>query len=384
MIQKIVIVGPAYPFRGGIAANNDRLAREFINQGCEVVIFTFSLQYPSFLFPGESQYSQEQKPEELDIRVEVNSVNPVSWIKAGRKIKKLRPDILLIRFWLPLMGPCFGSIARIAKKNRYTKVISVIDNYLPHKKHLSDKWFAKYFIKPIDGCVVMSYTVKADIRKSVKNKLIEYCPHPLFDNFGTIIPKNEARQMLDIDLDSRWILFFGIIRDYKGLDLLLKAMSKPSVRDVKLIVAGEFYSNSKIYYKMIKELGLKDRVKFFPEFIPDNRVAAFFCAADVIVQPYKHATQSGITQIAYHFNRPMIVTDVGGLAEMVPHQKVGYVIEPEPIAIASAIEKFYTQNREKEFSDAAAIEKTKYSWKRMTETIFLLYSKLTGSINEFS
>lgn len=384
MGKKIVILGPSYPFRGGIAANNDRLAREFMNSGAEVVIFTFSLQYPSFLFPGKTQYSNEPKPKELDIRVEVNSINPFSWIKVGRKIKKMRPDILLIRFWLPFMGPCFGTIARIAKKNHHTKVISVLDNYLPHEKRIGDKWLAKYFIKPIDACVVMSYSVKADLRKATKNKPIDYCPHPLFDHFGEILPKNEARKIIGIDENSRWMLFFGLIRDYKGLDLLLKAMAEESASssDLKLMVAGEFYSDSAPYYKLVSDLGLTDRVRFFPEFIPDNKVAAFFSAADIIVQPYKHATQSGVTQIAYHFNKPMIVTGVGGLTEMVPNEKVGFVVEAEPHAIAIAIQRFYAENREVEFTKGAETEKTKYSWKRMEETIYLSYSKVISSENQ--
>lgn len=377
MKQKIVIVGPAHPFRGGIAANNDRLAREFTNSNCEVVIFTFSLQYPSFLFPGKTQYSNEPKPEGLDIRIEVNSINPFSWIKVGREIQKMNPDILLIRFWLPFMGPCFGTIARIAKKNKITKVISVLDNYIPHEKRFGDKWLARYFIKPIDGCIVMSQSVKSDLRKDNRDKLIEYCPHPLFDHFGEIIPKKEARKLLGIDLDSKLMLFFGLIRDYKGLDLLLYAIKESSL-NLKLMVAGEFYSNSEQYYKLVKDLGLEEKVMFFPEFIPDNKVANFFSAADLIVQPYKHATQSGVTQIAYHFNKPMIVTNVGALSEMVPNNIVGYVVEPNSLAISLAIEQFYNENKEQEFSENAAKEKNKYSWKRMAETIFLLFSKINS------
>ena len=383
--KKIVIVGPSHPFRGGIAANNDRLAREFMNSGCEVVIFTFSLQYPSFLFPGKTQYSNEPKPEGLDIRIEVNSINPFTWIKVGRKIKKMRPDILLIRFWLPFMGPCFGKIARIAKKNKYTKVISVLDNFIPHERRFGDAWMSKYFIKPVDGCAVMSYSVKADLRKTVTNKPIEYCPHPLFDHFGEIIPKVEARKMIGVDPDSRWMLFFGLIRDYKGLDLLLRSMAEAETcqNDLKLIVAGEFYSDSTPYMQMVKDLGLSERVKFFPEFIPDNRVAAFFSAADIVVQPYKHATQSGVTQIAYHFNKPMIVTGVGGLTEMVPNEKVGFVVEVSPKAIAVAVNRFYMENREEEFTKGAEKEKAKYSWKRMEETIYLLYSKVISPQKEY-
>jgi D-inositol-3-phosphate glycosyltransferase len=378
--KKIVIVGPSYPFRGGIAANNDRLAREFMNTGSDVVIFTFSLQYPSFLFPGKTQFSNEPKPKELDIRIEVNSINPISWFKVGRKIKNMRPDILLIRYWLPFMGPCFGTIARIAKKNKHTKVISVLDNYIPHEKRIGDKCLSKYFIKPVDGCVVMSHSVKTDLEKATTNKPIDYCPHPLFDHFGEILPKKEAQKIIGIDENCRWMLFFGLIRDYKGLDLLLKAMveTPASAPDLKLMVAGEFYSNADVYYKMVKDLGLKERVVFFPEFIPDNKVPLFFSAADIVVQPYKNATQSGVTQIAYHFNKPMIVTNVGGLAEIIPNEKVGFVVNIEPSAIANAINRFYSENREKEFTEGAAIEKTKYSWKRMAETIHLIYSKLTG------
>lgn len=383
--KKIIIVGPSYPFRGGIAANNERLAREFQNSGSEVIIFTFSLQYPSFLFPGKTQYSEAPEPEGLDIRAEVNSINPFSWIKTGNKIKKLKPDILLFRYWIPFMAPCFGTIARIVKKNRHTKVISILDNFVPHEKRFGDKMLSKFFIKPVDGYAVMSFSVKADIKKLVTNKPIEYCPHPLFDHYGELLPKNEARKQLGLDENSKWLLFFGLIRDYKGLDLLLKSLTElPAyLSDIKLIVAGEFYSNQTFYSNLITELNINSRVKIFPEFIPDNKVAVFFSAADVVVQPYKHATQSGITQIAYHFNKPMIVTRVGGLAEIVPNEKVGFVVSPQPTDLANAITRFYVENRELEFSQNAASEKEKYSWKRMADTVYMLHCKTTPDKDEY-
>ncbi|MCD4698902.1 MAG: glycosyltransferase, partial [Bacteroidales bacterium] len=329
--RKVVIIGSAYPLRGGLTAYNERLAREYNANGDDVQVYTFSLQYPNFLFPGKTQYSTEPPPKDLDIKIKINSINPFNWIKVGFELKKLKPELVIIKFWIPFIAPCLGTIARIIRKNKYTKVVTIIDNIIPHEKRIGDKSFAKYWAKSVDGFIAMSRSVLDDLEIFDKNKPKQYCPHPLYDNFGGIIEKNKAINLLNLDSSFKYILFFGFIRDYKGLDLLLQAMADKKIYSskIKLIVGGEYYTDPKPYEKIIEKYNLYEKLVMSTDFIPDNEVAKYFCACDLVVQPYKNATQSGVTQIAYHFNKPMITTDVGGLAEMVPHNKVGYVVNPE-------------------------------------------------------
>jgi glycosyltransferase involved in cell wall biosynthesis len=369
--MKIVILGSAHPLRGGLAAYNERLAREFQQAKDEVNIETFSLQYPEFLFPGTTQYSSLPAPEELKIHVSVNSINPFNWIKIGWKLRKQQPDILVVKFWLPFMAPCLGTICRIAKSNKHTKIISILDNIIPHEKRIGDTLFTKYFVNSVDGFIAMSDSVYNDLSvfNTTKPRLLN--PHPLFDNYGESVSKQEAIQQLQLDINKKYILFFGLIRDYKGLDILLKAMATENLRhsDIQLIVAGEYYSNKDEYEKLIQELQVQNKIHLHTRFIPDDEVYKFFCAADVVVQPYKHATQSGVTQICYHFNKPMIVTNVGGLPEIVPNNKVGLVVEPNEQAVADAILHFYNENKETEFVQNILEEKKKYSWKLMVEKV---------------
>lgn len=368
---KIVIVGPAYPFRGGLAAFNERIAQEYIKQGHDVEIETFTLQYPSFLFPGKTQFSSEQAPANLKIERSVNSINPISWYKVGRKIRHKNPDVVIMKFWIPFMAPCFGTIAKIIKKNKRIKLISIIDNIVPHEKRIGDRWLANYFVKNIDGFIAMSKSVLAELKTfdTVKPKL--FFPHPLYDQFGPSISKIQASKNLILDEKFHYLLFFGFIRDYKGLDLALKAMSDRRIKElpIKLIVAGEYYTDSKPYDDLIEELDIKDRLILVNDFIPDSKVVDYFCIADIIVQPYKNATQSGVTQIAYHFEKPMIVTDVGGLSEIVPHEKVGYIVGQNPTEIADSVIRFYQEKKEKEFVINIKEEKKKYSWEGMLEAI---------------
>ena len=370
--KRVIIVGSAYPLRGGgIATFNERLAKEFVDQGHDVHIETFSLQYPSILFPGKTQYSEEAPPENLKINVSLNSINPISWLKVGRRIKKMNPDLVVMRFWIPFMAPCLGTVARIIRKNNHTKVVSIVDNIIPHESHVGDKLLAKYFVKNNDAFITMSRSVLKELETFDQVKPKKYTLHPLYDNFGTQITRQEALKRLNLSADFQYILFFGFIRQYKGLDLVLKAMANDWVKsqNIKLIVAGEFYTDSKPYFDMIKELGISDKVIMSNDFIPNEEVVNFFCAADMVVQPYKTATQSGVTQVAYHFDKPMIVTNVGGLAEIVPHEKVGYVVDGKPQEIAKSLESFYTNNRGPEFVDNIKQEKKKYSWAKMIDVI---------------
>lgn len=371
MAKKVVLVGTAHPFRGGLASYNERLIKEFKDLGDDASIETFTLQYPNFLFPGKTQYSDSPKPEGIEINETVSSVNPFNWIKIGRKIKKQKPDYLIFKFWLPFMGPCFGTITRIAKKNKHTKVISIIDNIIPHEKRIGDKVLSNYFVKPIDGFVAMSQSVLDDLNTFDSNKPKLYNPHPLFDNFGELISREAALKELNLSPENRYILFFGFVRDYKGLDLLLDAYadSRFIEMNVKLIVAGEYYNNEEQYTEQIKRLKLENEVILRNDFIPNEEVKNYFRVADIIAQPYKNATQSGVTQIGYHFEKPMLVTNVGGLAELIPHNKVGYVVEPNSQAIADALVSFFKDNKKEEFERNVKLEKEKFSWKKMVDTI---------------
>jgi glycosyltransferase involved in cell wall biosynthesis len=369
--RTIVLIGTAYPFRGGLATFNERLIREYRKRGENAFIYTFSLQYPSIFFPGKTQYSSDPAPANLPVYIKVNSINPLNWIRVGREIRRINPDLILVKFWIPFMAPCFGTICRIARKNGHSRVVSVIDNLMPHEKRPGDRLLSKYWVSSAHGFVAMSKSVLRELDSFGITQPRVFCPHPLYDNFGDPIGKTEARKRLGLNPDSRYILFFGFIRDYKGLDLLLEAFADDRLKNagIRLLVAGEFYCDPAPYTGIIKKNNLEQVVVMSNDFIPDREVVNYFCAADLIVQPYKSATQSGVTQIAYHFNKPMIITDVGGLGEIVPDGVVGYVVKPDPKEIKEAILRFYNENREREFSENASVEKMKYSWARMVEAI---------------
>ncbi|MCR5065782.1 MAG: glycosyltransferase [Bacteroidales bacterium] len=369
--MKIIIVGPAHPYRGGISAFGERLANEYKREGDDVEMYTFTLQYPSFLFPGKTQYSDSPAPEGLSITRRINSVNPFNWISVGREIAKKRPDLLITNFWLPFMAPCQGTIERIVRRNGHTRVVALLHNIIPHEHRPGDRILSRYFVRSTQSFVAMSKAVLEDLNIFDKKKPRAFCPHPLYDHYGELIAKEEARHILGLDPNDRYVLFFGFIRAYKGLDLLLEAMGDSRVREagIKLIVAGEFYGDSKPYMEQIERLGIKDSTLLFTEFIPDDKVNLYFRACDIVVQPYKSATQSGVAQIAFHFEKPMIVTNVGGLAEIVPDGKVGYVVEPQPGQIADAIIRYFDGNHEQEFTEGVREEKKKYSWSKMRETI---------------
>lgn len=380
MGRSVVIVGPAHPLRGGgMATFNERMAQAFQEQGDDVEIVTFSLQYPSFLFPGKSQYSDEPAPPGLKIKVLINSVNPISWIKTGNYIRRKKPDLVIFRFWLPFMGPCLGTIARIINRNGHSRILAITDNVVPHEKRPGDVPLTWYFLSACHGFITMSKSVLEDLKNFVPDKLAVCLPHPLYDNFGTPESKKDACKALELDPKFNYILFFGFIRAYKGLDLLLEAMGDERLKqqpNIKLVVAGEFYDAPAPYQEIIQQYALEDSLILRTDFIPNSEVRHYFCAADLVVQPYKHATQSGVTQVAYHFNKPMVVTNVGGLAELVPDGEVGYVVEPEPEAIAGAIIKFYEGEDAVSFLKNIQIYKKKFSWQLFIDAIYELAQKV--------
>jgi glycosyltransferase involved in cell wall biosynthesis len=380
MIKTVVILGAAYPFRsGGITTFNERLARAFQQQGYEVTIYNFSLQYPSFLFPGKSQYSTQPAPADLKILSKVNSINPLNWLMVGNELKKRKPDLVVVRFWLPFMGPSLGTILRGIRKNHHTKIIAITDNVIPHEKRTGDKWFTQYFLKPCDGYITMSDKVLRDLRQFEPEKPAIKVLHPLYDTFGEAVPKPEARKKISaltgaqIKDDETILLFFGFIRRYKGLDMLLEAMKilkerKPELKNVRLLIAGEYYEDEKIYQDIINRFNISELLILKTDYIPETEVKYYFCAADVIIQPYRNATQSGVTPLAYHFEKPMMVTRVGALADYVPHGKVGLVMEPDPQHIADAIVEFL-QSGEAHFAAGIREEKKKYLWTNLVRAI---------------
>ena len=373
--KKVIIIGPAHPYRGGIANFNNSLADAFFKNGDDIEILSFKLQYPSFLFPGKTQFESSDPPKNIKIKSIINSINPFNWFNVAREINRKNPDFVIIRYWLPFMGPCLGSIARLL--NKKIKILAITDNIIPHEKRFGDFFLTKYFISSCDAFVTLSASVLEDLTQFTKSKNKKLTPHPIYDTFGEKIDKSVAKKNLELNINDKYLLFFGFVRKYKGLDLMLRAMSDQRIKDlgVKLIVAGEFYDNIDFYLDLINELDIDSNIILKSDFIDERDVKNYFCASDMITQTYRTATQSGVTQIAYHFERPMLVTDVGGLAEIVPNKKVGYVTTQEPKIIADAIVDFYTNNRELDFEKNTKTEKLKFSWQNLIHTIEDLVTK---------
>jgi glycosyltransferase involved in cell wall biosynthesis len=376
MVSNLVIIGPAWPLRGGLAAFDEKLSSTFSQKGINSSIETFSLQYPQFLFPGKTQYSNQPAPENITIHVSINSINPFNWIKVGLQLRKVSPNLIVVRYWLPFLAPCLGTICRIAKSNHSTKIIAIVDNMIPHEKRFGDVLFTKYFANSVDGFLTMSNKVNKDVRIFSKKPTL-VSPHPIFDHFGSPISKEDARKKLNIPNDQKLILFFGFIRKYKGLDLLLKAMATDEIKlaGIHLMIVGEFYEDATPYQELINTLGIKDKIHIVEGFIEDKEVKHYVCSADFIIQPYRNATQSGVTPLAYHFEKPMLVTNVGGLADTVPNNKVGVVVEPTVESITKGIQTLY-QNGEQYYLPQIKIEKQQYTWEQMANNFLLLHQQI--------
>lgn len=377
--KRIFILGPAWPLRGGLATFDELLCKAFNDAGHKAEIVSFSLQYPGFLFPGTSQFDRTRKvPEGVTIRSIINSVNPFNWISVGRKIRKEKPDFIIIRYWLPFMGPALGTIARRAKKNGHTKVISLVDNAIPHEKRFGDKMFSNYFLKSCHAFLAMSQSVIKDLQQFNVSRLTTFSEHPLYTSFGEPQDKIASRKKLELDPNGKYMLFFGLIRRYKGLDLLLEAMGDERVKKsgIKLIVAGEYYEDETYYNEIIARLGLKENVVLHTKFIPDEDVKWYFGACDIVTQTYHTATQSGVTKIALQFDKPSLVTNVGGLGEIIEHGKSGYVIAPDKTVIADSILDYYNNNRESSFVAASQEAKKKFGWDVMVRSFENLYNQI--------
>ncbi len=375
--MKITILGTAYPMRGGIA-HYVALLSEHLKKRHKVNVISFSLQYPKILFPGKTQEEKGEETIKVDSVALMNTVNPFTWFRTAFRILKEKPDLLIFKYWMPFFAPCYGTITLITKFfNKNIKVFYVCDNIIPHEKRFGDMLLTKYAFMTVDGGIVQSDAVEKDFLSLFPRKKFINTPHPVYTIFGDTLSKDEARKLLNIN-DEKVILFFGYIRAYKGLDILIESM--PYILrnfPVKLVVVGESYEKDDKYREQIKRLGLENSVILNTDYVPNDEVGKYFSAADVVVLPYKSATQSGIVQIAYNFDKPVIATDVGGLAEVVLNDKTGYIVEPnQPEKLAEAVVKFYSDNKENDYVSNVQIEKKKYSWDRMVESIEKLYQNL--------
>jgi glycosyltransferase involved in cell wall biosynthesis len=376
-MAKVFIIGPAYPLRGGLASFDELFCEALNKEGHQCEIISYSLQYPNFLFPGSTQYHVNgTAPKNITIHTLINSVNPLSWFKTASFIKKQKPDFIIFRFWIPFMGPALGTIARLVKKQNI-KVLAITDNVIPHEKRLGDKQLASYFIKGCDAFVTMSKAVMSDLEKFTNTSHKKYLLHPLYTAFGEKIPKQEARLKLNLKQDDRVILFFGLIRKYKGLDLLIEAVSLLKANSHhKLLIAGEFYEDKQPYLDLISKYKLEEQIILLNQFIPNDEVKYYFSATDIVALPYRSATQSGVTQVSFHFEVPTLVTNVGGLGEIIPHNVAGYVVEPNPQAIATSLEDYFENKKEHTFAEGMKQEKQKYEWSIFVNEIIALYNGL--------
>lgn len=367
--MKITILSPSYPFRGGIANFTDLLYSE-LNKNHETVIYNFKRLYPEILFPGKTQYETGDNINNIVSRELVDSINPINWKITGSKIKKERPDYLIIAFWLPFFGPCLGTIAGIVKKNKHTKIITVCHNIIPHEKRIGDRGLTKYLFNKTDKFVLLSSKVEQDLNTVKPGADFITLYHPVYSHFGKAVGKAEARKSLGIK-DEMTILFFGFIRKYKGLDILLKSVSLLKEKiNLRLIVAGEFYESEDRYISLINELGINDIVTLYKDFIPTNEVKYYFSASDVVVLPYRDATQSGIVQVANNFLKPVIATNVGALPEVIENNKTGVLVEKEnPEKLAEAVLNYFNDSKEEEYSNNIAEHLKRISWEKFAEEL---------------
>jgi glycosyltransferase involved in cell wall biosynthesis len=378
MPLKIVILGPAHPFRGGgITTFNERLAEVLQAEGHSVSILNFTVQYPGFLFPGKSQITTTPAPENLNIIRKLHSMNPVNWWRTGNYLRQQQPDLIIVRYWIPLMAPAFGTVLRRVKNNKQTKIIAITDNVQPHEKRPGDKIFTRYFTNSCDAFICMSKNVAIDLQRFIKKQPVITLLHPLYDNFGEAVDKFFAREKIGLATEGRLLLFFGFIRKYKGLDLLIHAVKLLEDPDIRLIVAGEFYEDTRNYFNLVQQLGLEKQIIFHNKFIAAEDVKYYFSAADLVVQPYRNATQSGVTPLAYHFEKPMVVTNVGALPDYVPDGKVGLVAAPDASAIAGAINRFFALG-EAHFSSNIVAYKQQFSWTVFSQSLVQLYLRLVS------
>ena len=360
-----------HPYRGGIAHFLETMFRGFGDRGHTVGAWTFTRQYPGLLFPGKTQLDPEAQGPHPAARRVIDSVNPLSWRRAARQISRWEADAVLFKYWMPFLAPAFGTIARYLVR-RGVKVVVVVDNAIPHERHVGDAMLGRYFLKAADGCIVMSESVGRDLATLGVSVPAHLVAHPVYDIFGEVQDARAARVRLDLPEGAPVLLFFGFIRRYRGLHVLLDAMPRivKAVPDACLVIAGECYDDETPYRDQIRRHGLERQVRFDARYIPNAAVPDYFSAADVVVQPYVSATQSGVAQVAFNFDRPLIITDVGGLAEVVRDGRDGLVVPPEdPDALADAVIRFIEEDLGRRFREGVREAKHRFGWNALFEAI---------------
>ena len=371
--MRLTLLGPFHPYRGGIVHFLQTLARGLAARGHAVRAVNFRRQYPERLFPGKTQYADGPPPAGAPEAPRLlDTVNPLTWRATARRIAADGADVVLFKYWMSFFAPSLGTAARALRK-KGVRVLCVVDNALPHERRPGDRALARYVLGACDGLIVMSDQVRRDVESLNLGVPVRQVAHPTYDLFGLPVERGAARRALDLPEGAPVLLFFGFIRRYKGLHVLLDAMPRvmEKLPGAVLVVAGEFYADEAELRAQAERLGLGDAVRFDADYIPDERVGVYFGAADVVVQPYVTATQSGVAGIAYHFGRPVVTTDVGGLAETVPDGVAGLVVPPEnPRALADAVVRFFEEpGLATRLEAGVAAEREKYSWDRMYEVI---------------
>lgn len=369
--MRIAFLSPFYPFRGGIAQFGDSLYLALAAKN-EVKAFSFTRQYPGLLFPGKTQFvSENDLNRNIPVTRLLDSINPITWNKTAKEIIKFNPDIVLISYWMPFFAPAFGKIAGLLKC-KGIKIIGLLHNVIAHEKRFGDEALTKYFFNRCDGFVLLNRSSEKDLLELKPDAKYIIHSHPLYDHYGSKIEQTEAKKKLDIPLGKKVILFFGFIRDYKGLDLLIDSMKNLS-DDYMLLISGEVYGDFKKYDEQIDSAELREKISLHIRYIPETEIPLFFSAADVCVLPYRTATQSGIVGIAYHFDLPVIVTNVGGLAEMVDVNKTGLIIdEPNSFLINEALKKYFSENLKEKFMPFIAEYKSQHSWQKLAGEVIKL------------
>lgn len=358
--MKVSIFSAFYPFRGGIAQFNARLFRS-LQKDHEVSAFTFKKQYPDFLFPGTTQYvTENDKADKIPAQRVVSSFNPFTYCSAARKVKRSEPDVLILNFWMTIFGPFLGIMS--SRQRPQTKRIALVHNLIPHEKRFFDSILTRFFVNRVDGFVVLSESVGKDLQEMKPDARVICLPHPWYDHFGEKMDKVNARKTLSILPDKKTLLFFGLVRDYKGLDVLIDAFEGLD-ESYQLVIAGEVYSGKEKYLDQSGRSAAKERIFFFDRYIPDDEVPILYSAADVCVLPYRSATQSGVTAASFHFEVPVIATNVGGLKESVGDKGLGNIVEEaDPSLLRQAIIDFYTDGKAEAFVSNIRAEKQNNSW----------------------
>jgi glycosyltransferase involved in cell wall biosynthesis len=365
--MKIILVGPASPLRGGIAQYTDQLYLH-LSKRHPVEVFTYSRMFPQLFFPGKTQFDTSSTTIGVPSRQTLDSIGPWSWWRTAMAIAKRRPCAVVVMHQMPFFAPCLGTLLRRIRRQTAARLILLCHNLIPHETHFFDVPLTRYLIKVPEAFVVLSESVKRDLLRLRPNAKAIYVPQPIYDFFPTPPAQLVAREKLGLPSDQPVVLFFGLVRAYKGLGTLLQAMT--NLPRARLLIAGEFYQPRAGYERQIAELGVRDRIHVEDRYIPNEDVPKYFASADVVVLPYLSATQSGVSKLAYHFDKPVVITNVGGLAEEVEEGKTGYVVPPnDPVALAAAIKKVLIEKMRVDFASHIREYKKRYSWERVVEAI---------------